>query len=121
MDGIAAKRVLIALAKKFAFDNVRRANRDRQFTLKLVTKSRIARHLMVRPIGSVDTAAFTVMTCKSGKWEQLLNALVGKEVKTIGTISRRNGTDAISNKIISVYSVEQLAIDLELEGHLKHV
>lgn len=114
MDGITAKRILIALVKKLGYSTVRRANYDHQYTL-IAIKNGLSRKILVRPISETSFFPFRYLTCKSSKWEQLLNTLVGCEVRL------SVGKDFIVQPPIAVYSIEQLAIDLELEGHLKNV
>lgn len=114
MDGITAKRILIALVKKLGYSTVRRANYDHQYAL-IAIKNGFSRKVLVKPIDETSFCKFNYFTCKSSRWEQLLNALVGCEVRL------SVGRDCIAQPLVAVYSVEQLAIDLELEGHLKNV
>ena len=102
MDGLLAKRTLIALAKKLGFDTVKRTNHPGGYALKLVDSK--GRRL---PLAIMDE--FNYCSCKfifkSAKWENILRDLEGKTIPK-------------GNMRIVVNSVEQLIIDLELEGFL---
>ena len=111
MDSIAAKRILIALSRKLGYENVRRCNCNRGFTLTL-TKKNAKNHIVVRPIGT-DYMQDTSYFCTSSKWTNILNALIGKEIRTLSYSN--------TSPNIVVHSPEQLAIDLELQGFLKNM
>ena len=108
MDGITSKRILTALARKLSFDTVRRVNAPpgrNGYMLRLIGKTSAC--LGTRPIGAANTY-YTYDISNSSKWSKMLKALVGKEI----------GYGYLHNPIV-VHSVEQLAIELELEGFLR--
>ena len=113
MDGLTAKRILIALANMLGFDSVRRANLVNIFTLKLVKANHMSRRIMIKPIGS-HRDDWLVLTSNSSKWTKMLNRLIGKEV----SFERQCISDP-KRTYVNVYSIEQLIIDLELDGYLK--
>ena len=111
MNGTTAKRILIALARKMSFDSIKRVNAPHGrngYMLELVGKTSV--HLAARPIGATD-AYYSYDISTSSKWNKILEALAGKEIIAYGYY----------HKPIVVHSVEQLAIDLELEGWLKNI
>lgn len=112
MDGITSKRILTALARKLSFDSIRRVNAPHGingYMLKLIGKT--STYLVTRPIGLAN-GCYTYFINNSSKWSKMLEALVGNEIE-YGYMHKP--------KRIAVYSVEQLAIDLELEGFLKRI
>lgn len=95
-----------------SFDSVRRVNAPRGicingYALRLIGKT--SAYLGTRPIGATNTL-YTYGISNSSKWSKMLEALVGKELRC-----------GYLHKPIVVHSVEQLAIDLELEGWLKNI
>lgn len=117
MDGLLAKRILIALAKKLSFDSVRRVNASGSYTLKLVRKNGRSRHLIVQSINDSGNFNIQLHRCHSSKWNSLLKSLVGKMVwpERIGFVENCKQPTKVQ-----IINVEQLAIDLELEGYLKN-
>lgn len=103
MDGLLAKRTLIALARKLGFDTVKRTNYpDGGYTLNLVKGGRCLFPLAIMDEYDNYSCMFIF---KSTKWENILKDLEGKTIPK-------------GNMRIVVNSVEQLIIDLELEGFL---
>ena len=98
------------MARKLSFDTVRRVNAPHGrngYMLRLIGKTSAC--LGTRPINAADTY-YTYDISNSSKWSKMLEALVGKEI----------GYDYLHKPIV-VHSVEQLAIDLELEGFLRRI
>lgn len=92
-----------------SFDSIRRVNAPHGingYMLKLIGKT--SAYLVTRQIGSTDSC-YTYVISNSSKWSKMLEALVGTEIEY-----------GYMHKSIVVHSVEQLAIDLELEGWLKN-
>ena len=107
MDGLTAKRVFIALAKRLSCSSVRRCNYGRYYKLKLLSPSGNA--CAVLGVQTNEKLSLTqVLLFKSAKWAKMLQELEGK---TITTGSER----------IKVNSIEQLIVDLELQGFLKNI
>ena len=106
MDGLFAKRVLIALARKMGYVSVRRVNTNRKYTLKFVDSTGISNHFCVHPIGKSEPSDRYTFT--SAKWVDILNGLVG--YATLWIDDKRNQ--------IEITSIEKLIIDLEMEGWL---
>ena len=109
MDGISAKRVLIALARMLSFDSVRRENCNGKYQLKLVGKNGYNIPLMAKNEDSksiLNLLATDRLLFTSAKWENALNALVGKTIPYGGEWKK-------------VTSIEELIIDLELKGFLR--
>lgn len=115
MDGLLAKRILIALAKKLSFDSIRRVNALGSYTLKLVRENGKSRHLIVQSVNVNGNFNIRVHRCHNSKWNSLLESLVGMTVwpERIGFAE----TSRQPTKV-QINGVEQLAIDLELEGYL---
>lgn len=108
MNGIDAKRVFLALAKKWHFSSVRRCNESKEYyKLKFVNSSGRS----VNCLGEQrDNKYHWLNTClfTSTNWFKMLQSLEGK---TIGCGSER----------VKVISIEQLIIDLEIGGWLKNI
>lgn len=105
MDGLTAKRVFIALAKRLSYSSVRRCNYGQYYKLKLLSPSGNA----CAVIGvQIDEKPYLtkVLLFKSSKWAKILQELEGKTI-TAG------------NERIRINSIEQLIVDLELQGFLK--
>ena len=105
MDGLTAKRVFIALAKRLSYSSVRRCNYDHYYKLELLSPSGNASTIL----GVQTDKTFLrsqALLFKSAKWAEMLQELEGK---TITAKSER----------IKVNSIEQLMVDLELQGFLK--
>lgn len=107
MDGLFAKRVLIALAKKMGYVSVRRVNTNRKYTLKLVDSNGMSIHFCIHPIGKPKLSDRYTFT--SSKWVNILNGLAG-----YATTLWMN--DNFSE--LKITSIEKLIIDLEMEGWL---
>lgn len=107
MDGLFAKRVLIGLARMLSFYSIHRCNYGKQgYCLKLVNRhSHISMPLSVIYPGEQFSRTFV---CKSAKWTRILAEIEGKSLGV-----RYNNGNPIS--------IEQLIIDLELEGFLKNI
>ena len=106
MDGLTAKRVLIALAKKFSCESVRRCNDGRMYKLVLVNSSG---HSACTLCFVEDGWPYGVkLQFNSTKWENILKSLEGK-------------TLAAGSERLKVVSIEQLMIELELQGYLKGI
>ena len=111
MDGLSAKRVLVALARKFGYTTVRRANKHDLYVLKFVDKKKsigTSAHLIAKPLDNTASDWY-VLTFNSAKWNNILNSLVGNDIAANGSLS--------SSKL-PVHTIEQLVIDLELDGFL---
>lgn len=106
MDGNFAKQILIGLAKKLGFADVRRANYNRKFQLKLVCENGSAPLICVK-----EGVGYTRMLFSSGKWEKMLNELKGHYI-----FNPKNGF--ANHTIVKIDSIEQLIIDLEIDGCL---
>ena len=107
MTGIDAKRVFIALARKWHFSSVRRCNNPGQgYILKFLNSSGYS----VNSLGKENDQHLWLDLCtfESAKWAKMLQSLEGK---TIGCGSER----------IKVNSIEQLIVDLEIGGWLKNL
>lgn len=139
MDGLLAKRVLIALAKKFSYESIRRVNctaidnstgvpkKIQGYKLHLTRNGHSYAQLVVYPLEDNVELPFGVnldsLVAKSAKWESLLEGLAGHRVTTRSIANkhmfsnRHKQTKPIS---IRVASIEQLMIELELEGYLKN-
>ena len=105
MDGLFAKRVLIALAKKLSFDSICRSNYTSGYCLKLISKGGRRVPMFIKYPNETHMRVFT---CKSSKWVNVLKELEGKSLG----YSYNNGMPIV---------IEQLIIDLELEGFLTKV
>ena len=110
MDNLTAKRVLVALARKFSFSFIKRyvkryPSSDRLYCLKFLTKqgSDTLLGFESKPGEWAYAAHFA-----SPKWIDILHSLEGK-------------TLAIGSERLKVNSIEQFVIDLELEGFLKTI
>lgn len=110
MDGLSAKRVLTALAKKLSFDSVRRCNYKNNITngycLKLVSKS--TKQSMPLYVIYPNERYSRILAVRSSKWADFLKELEGKSLG----IRYNNGMPIV---------IEQLVVDLELEGFLKNI
>lgn len=107
MDNLSAKRVMTALARKFSFSYIRRyySSSDESYRLEFLTKqgSNTLLGFESKPGEWAYAAHFT-----SQKWIDILHSLEGK-------------TLVIGSERLKVNSIEQLVIDLELEGFLKTI
>ena len=107
MDGLTAKRVFIALAKRLSYSSVRRYKCDHYYKLELLSPSRNASTVL--GIQTDKTFPWSqALLFRSAKWAEMLQELEGK---TITAKSER----------IKVNSIEQLIVDLELQGFLKKI
>ena len=85
MDGITAKRILVALAKKMSCDSVRRANAKNAigqsgYTLKFVKNGR---SICVRKfVKSHDFGQIGYLS-KTSNWESLLNGLANMTIRPL--------------------------------------
>ena len=105
MDGLTAKRVFIALAKRLSYSSVRRRKCDCYYKLELLSPSGNASTILGVQIDKTFPWSQALLF-KSAKWAEMLQELEGK---TITAKSER----------IKVNSIEQLIVDLELQGFLK--
>ena len=105
MDGLTAKRVFIALAKRLSYSSVRRRKCDRYYKLELLS-----------PFGNARTL-FEVQTDETFPWSQVLLFKSSKYAKMLQELEGK--TITAGNERIKVNSIEQLIIDLELQGFLK--
>ena len=105
MDGLTAKRVFIALAKRLSYSSVRRRKCDCYYKLELLSPSGNASTILGVQIDKTFPWSQALLF-KSAKWVEMLQELEGK---TITAKSER----------IKVNSIEQLMVDLELQGFLK--
>ena len=105
MDGLTAKRVFIALAKRLSYSSIRRYKCDHYYTLELFSPFRS----IILGVQTDKTFPWSqALLFKSAKWAEMLQELEGK---TITSTSER----------IKVNSIEQLIVDLELQGFLKKI
>ena len=103
MDGLTAKRVFIALAKRLSYSSVRRRKCDRYYKLELLSPSGNA--YTVLEVQTDETFQWSqTLLFKSRKWAEMLQELEGKTI-TAG------------NERIKVNNIEQLIVDLELQGY----
>lgn len=102
MDGLFAKRVLIALAKMLSFDSICRSNYTGGYCLKLIPKHGRRLPMLIK---YPNETFMRVFTFKSSKWVNILKDLEGKSLGNL----YNNGMPIV---------IEQLIIDLELEGFL---
>lgn len=106
MDNLTAKRVLVALARKFSFSFIKRYQSSNGLhCLEFWTKqgSNTLLGFESKPSEWACAAYFA-----SPKWIDILHSLEGK-------------TLAIGSERLKVNSIEQFVIDLELEGFLKTI
>lgn len=138
MDGLLAKRVLIALAKKFSYESVRRANcsaidnstsvpkKIQGYQLHLTRNGHSYAQLVVYPLeDNVERPVgvnLEALVAKSAKWESLLEGLAGNIVSARLIMNKHVFRNRHKQKHINirVASIEQLMIELELEGYLKN-
>lgn len=105
MDGLTAKRVFIALAKRLSCSSVQRCNYGQYYKLKLLSPSGNARAVI--GVQTDEKLCLTkVLLFKSAQWAKMLQEL-------------ENKTIAVGNERIKINSIEQLIVDLELQGFLK--
>lgn len=103
MDGLTAKRVFIALAKRLSYSSVRRRRCDRYYKLELLSPSGNARTVL--EVQTHETFQWSqALLFKSRKWAEMLKELEGKTITAKG-------------ERIKVNSIEQLIVDLELQGY----
>ena len=103
MDGLTAKRVFIALAKRLSYSSVRRRKCDRYYKLELLSPFGNARTLF--EVQTDETFQwYQTLLFKSRKWEDMLQELEGKTITAKG-------------ERIKVNNIEQLIVDLELQGY----
>ena len=96
MNSLIAKQVFTALAKSLFYSSVQRCDLGSHCMLLFISSSGIA----------ACTFKGTILRFNSSKWADMLKELEGKTI-------------AIGTKRIKVDSIEQLMIDLELQGFLK--
>lgn len=107
MDSLTAKRVFKALAKKLSYSSVRRCNYGHCFKLKLLSPSGNARAIL--RVQTDETLVWTQeLLFKSATWVKMLQELEGKTI-------------VAGCEKIKINSIEQLMIDLELQGFLKRM
>ena len=103
MDGLTAKRVFIALAKRLSYSSVRRRKCDCYYKLELLSPFGNARTLF--EVQTDETFQwYQTLLFKSRKWEDMLQELEGKTITAKG-------------ERIKVNNIEQLIVDLELQGY----
>lgn len=107
MDGLIAKRILTALARKLGYSNVVIAKFGNSQYWQLVIRryGGYNRILYVK-----DGQSMHAVISKSRAWNSFLPQLEGCVVQRV-----------LNDKDIPVKSIEQLVIDLELEGFLKNI
>ena len=104
MDGLTAKRVFIALAQRLSCSFVRRCNYGHHYKLKLLSPSGNA--CATLGVQTDDKAPWAqILLFKSSKWAKMLQELEGKTI-------------AAGSERIKVNSIEELIVDLELQGFL---
>ena len=114
MDGLAAKRVFIALAKRLSYSSVRRCNCDHYYKLELLSPSGNASTIL-----GVQTDETFLQSHKTFPWAQ---ELLFKSRKWAEMLQELEGKIIIAkSERIKVNSIEQLIVDLELQGFLKKV
>ena len=107
MDSLTAKRVFIALAKKLSYSSVQRCNHDHCYKLKLFPPSGNAYAVLKVQID--ERLLWTQeLLFKSANWAKMLQELEGKII--VARLEK-----------IKINSIEQLMIDLELQGFLKRI
>ena len=103
MDGLTAKRVFIALAKRLSYSSVQRRKCDRYYKLELLSPFGNARTIF--EVQTDETFQwYQTLLFKSRKWEDMLQELEGKTITAKG-------------ERIKVNNIEQLIVDLELQGY----
>ena len=103
MDGLTAKRVFIALAKRLSYSSVRRRKCDCYYKLELLSPSGNA--CTVLEVQTDETFQWSqTLLFKSRKWAEMLQELEGKTITAKG-------------ERIKVNNIEQLIVDLELQGY----
>ena len=105
MDGLTAKRVFIALAKRLSCSSVLRCNCGKYYKLNLLS-----------PFGNACTA-LGVQTDETFPWSQVLLFKSSKYAKMLQELEGK--TITAKSERIKVNSIEQLMVDLELQGFLK--
>lgn len=107
MDGLTAKRILTALARKLGYANVSTMKwlNGKYWLLMLCNRSGKNCILYVK-----DGQSVHAVISKSRAWASFLPQLEGFVVQRV-----------LNDKDIPVKSIEQLVIDLELEGFLKNI
>ena len=107
MDGLTAKRILTALARKLGYANVStmKCCDGQYWRLMVRSHSGCNRILYVK-----DSQSMHAVISKSRAWASFLPQLEGCVVQRV-----------LNDKDIPVKSIEQLVIDLELEGFLKNI
>jgi hypothetical protein len=111
MNSLSAKRVFIALAKKYNFGSVQRcctryANCQTDYHIVFISKS--GHSCISLGYANDNNVWSSVKHFKSHTWAGMLHELEGLTV-TIGS------------ERLKVNSIEELMINLELEGYLKNV
>ena len=103
MDSLTAKRVFIALAKRLSYSSVRRYKCDHYYALELLSPSGNVR--TVFEVQTDETFQWSqILLFKSRKWAEMLQELEGKTITAKG-------------ERIKVNNIEQLIVDLELQGY----
>ena len=107
MDNLTAKRVFTALAKSLSCSSVQRCKNGPYYKLRLLSPSG-----NVCAVLGVQTDAgwwwAEVLFFKSSKWAEMLKELEGKTI-------------AVGSERIKINSIEELIVDLELQGFLKKI
>lgn len=108
MDGLTAKRILTALARKLGYANISTITccNGQYWQLTMCNRSGCNRILYVK-----DDQSIHAVISKSRAWNSFLPQLEGCIVQRM----------FLNDKDIPVKSIEQLVIDLELEGFLKNI
>ena len=110
MNSLSAKQVFIALAKKYSFGSVQRcsthyANRQTDYHVEFISKSG---HSCISLGYANDNNMWDIKHFKSHTWAGILRELEGLTI-------------AIGSERLKVNSIEELMINLELEGYLKNI
>ena len=107
MDSLAAKRVFIALAKRLSCSSVQQCKYGHYYKLKLLSPSGNACAVLgVQTDKDKKFSWAQVLYFKSANWAKMLQELEGKTI-------------AAGSERIEVNCIEQLMIDLTLQGFLK--
>lgn len=109
MDGLTAKRILTALARKLGCANVSTMKcRNGQYWLLMIRNHNGKNRILYVKDGHGQSMHAVIS--KSRAWASFLPQLEGCVVQRV-----------LNDKDIPVKSIEQLVIDLELEGFLKNI
>ena len=103
MDGLTAKRVFIALAKRLSYSSVLRCKCGQYYKLNLLSPS--GNECTALGVQTDETFPWSqVLLFKSSKYAEMLKELEGKTITAKG-------------ERIKVNNIEQLIVDLELQGY----